>query len=238
MSKRIFVFCLCGSVAIISLGLSTVTHAGTLLYTQTLRFNDPGGYAFGDHYSLGTLTSYDFVVWSGGVVDGWGAGGNPVSPFETNLSWAAGEFGDLDGVLWADSPDNIASISVRTTDPTKYSVTIDSFKLAAYENTTPADPAGYLVKMYANDFASLAFFEKAPPPAIDRSSHISVTPAYPLGDEAGYGQISLQWWDPWDIAIDDVQFSVWLVPEPGTLALWGLGIAGLGVVAYRRRRGR
>jgi hypothetical protein len=90
--------------------------------------------------------------------------------------------------------------------------------------------------MSANDFASVAFFEKAPPPAIERNSHITVTPVYPPGDETGYSQISLQWWDPWDIAIDDVQFSVWLVPEPTTVALWGLGLVGLGLVAYRRRK--
>lgn len=235
MSKRFILLCV--TLAIACGSLPAVTDAGTLLYTATLTFDNPGGYELGDLYSLGTLANYEHVGWSGGAVDDFGVNGKPVSGFEANLSWGADEFGDLDGVLWADSRGSVASISVRTTDP-KYLVRIDSFDLAAFENDPSSTEAGYLVKMYANNFESLPFFAKEPPPAITRTSHILVKPTYPDGGENGYRQISLQWWDPYDIAIDNVQFSVWVVPEPATLALWGLGLAGLGMVAYRRRKAR
>lgn len=227
---------LCVALVVAGVGVSTSVQAGPL-YTATLTFDNPGGYVYGERYSLQSLVSYEHVAWSGGVLSDWGSAGDPVSRFEVNLSWGDKEFGDLQGVLWADSPGDIASISVRTTNPEKYLVRIESFKLAAFENASPPDP-GYLVKMYANDFESVAFFEKVPPPFIDRSSHILIEPTYGdlPGAEGGYRQISLQWQDPWDIAIDDVTFSVWAVPEPTTLALYGLGLAGLGLVAYRRRK--
>ena len=50
--------------------------------------------------------------------------------------------------------------------------------------------------------------------------------------------VVIRWNFPYNIAIDDIKYTVTSVPEPATLVSWVLGLAGLGLVGYRRHRRR
>jgi hypothetical protein len=65
-------------------------------------------------------------------------------------------------------------------------------------------------------------------------NNLSTTFAINASSTSGF---VIGWTNPWHTAIDNIDSSAAPIPEPGTWALMGLGLAAVGTMARRRRIG-
>lgn len=218
------------------LGVAVLVALGVLpgfAWADVLTFDAPT-----DGEQLFALSSYDgdfaHVTFSGGGFTSFGSSGTPLgSPFDTQLSWANTGFGGgkVTGVLWLNDSTSGYVASITLTANPGYLVKINSFDLGLSDS---ASQAGLNLIMYSDAFKAVPFFTKTV--VAFPNDMMSVVPEYGQDDQDGFSQITLQWKDAYRIAMDNVSFSVVkVIPEPTTLALYGLGLAGLGLVAARRR---
>lgn len=151
----------------------------------------------------------------------------PRSKAPSTLRWWASDYNTLYGVLWADGTDadSQARIELLALEPGT-SVTLTGFDLGAYANTT----RGTTVNVYAiGGGAPLYSYTGDVGAAGNLPTHFSLNVSAP-------GGLWIEWQDSaFNVGIDNVEFSVGAVPEPGTWALMAGGLLALGRLARRRQ---
>lgn len=167
----------------------------------------------------GVLQTYGDVA---GVVDV--SYTDVLSPAES-LRWWDGNYNNLYGVLWASGSDaaSHARIELRASDPTAV-VTLSSLDLGAYSNTT-------------RNTALVVYTLGGGTPLFSYTGAVGQQPANLATtftpEVSAVGGLWIEWRDSaYNVGIDNIQFSVSVVPEPAAFWLMLAGVAGL---ALRRR---
>jgi PEP-CTERM motif len=145
----------------------------------------------------------------------------------TSLRWWDLNYNNLQGVAWADSSDSnsLARIAIKSIDTTAL-VTLQSFDLGAYSNTTRSTT----VNVYAiGGGTPLYTFAGAV-----GNSNISANNFSP--NVSAVGGLWLEWADSaYNVCVDNIQYSISAVPEPEAVVLMFAGLASLGVLMRRRK---
>lgn len=169
---------------------------------------------------LGVLQTYGDVA---GVVD---VSYTDVRSPTESLRWWDGSYNNLYGVLWASGSDadSHARIELRATDPTAL-VTLSSLDLGAYANTTRNTE----LTVYALGGGTPLFTYTGVVGQQPANLATTFTPGV-----SAVGGLWIEWRDSaYNVGIDNINFSVSVVPEPAACWLMLAGVAGL----VLRRRG-
>lgn len=166
------------------------------------------------------LQSYGDVA---GVVDvGYAV---PRSGDNRSLAWWDHEYNDLYGVLFADGGDGNSQAQITLAPQGGGAVRLTHFDLGAWSNTT----RGTTVAVYeiGNPTALFSYVGNVGSGSSHTSFDIDVSSA------AG---LQIVWQDSaYNVGIDNVTFTVGVIPEPATYALMLAGLAACGAVVKRRR---
>lgn len=191
-------------------GLAALALAATLPAAQatTLDYPAPFGNFYGDQ--PGVLDVQHHITHLGSAIDG--------------LSWWAGGYDELLGVAWSpySAAGTLAHVDLRVLDGQP--LRLDGFRLGSWagaagrQETVSVTPIGAAAPVW--QFTGLI--------GVDNRAN-----GFELGLQSTTG-FTITWTNPWWTAIDDIRFQTAAVPEPGTWALWLLGLGGLA----QRRVGR
>ncbi len=158
------------------------------------------------------------------VVDG---SGNPHAT-ESIEYWNTPQYGDLFDVAYSGANGWYAKITL--TPDSGFDVILNSFDMAGYPQTNLA-----LASLEVLSGSGAQLWDSGVTTILGAGpTHNSFSP-----NITSSGPISIVWGTNWNIGIDNINFSQRQtqggipVPEPTTLALLGLGLAGLG---FRRKR--
>ncbi|MHB0955240.1 MAG: PEP-CTERM sorting domain-containing protein [Pirellulaceae bacterium] len=110
-----------------------------------------------------------------------------------------------------------------------YLLSVNSFDLAAFDVGEPSE-----VRIFDGDF-NLLILEPFVITEVDSDEFTHIVPDYSVADPFA-SAIVIQWQNAFDVAIDNIDFSTRVVPEPATIVGWMLGLSAMGFIAYRRRR--
>jgi len=163
--------------------------------------------SYGD--SAGVDVQYNYLIPSANV-------GVSPAPVGDSLGWWDVEYSDLTNVAWGgtDGTTGTAQIFLKALGG---SVTLNGFDLGAWPNT---DAVTQIFIIDATDNSVLFLASSA---LISGAVHSSFS-----GPWTSTTGIAIQWGpDGYDVGIDNIDFTVAPVPEPGTLGLFGLGLLGL-----------
>ena len=207
-----------------------------------------------------TFSPADFAGSGVPLPDGYGATANVATTYRT-----LGTFGDaapIAGMAWWDlgysalqgvgygnatGAGSVAEVGLQTTGP-GLMVTLSDFDIGSWQSS----PRMAMVQILDWDFSLLLPAISAPIGATSFSfadylaANALAAPTSATGiriqftQDADLTTAGVQGRGAFDAGIDNVTFdagAVAAVPEPGTWALLATGLAGLGVVARRRRNG-
>lgn len=183
----------------------------------------PGNYASGTVPHLSDIAYRTLNPGNGAVVQ-------PYLEFWNN------DYGDLSKVAFAAENGRVAEIAF--TPEVGYAVHLISFDMAGYNRTDLVTPVLRLVD--ASDNVVFDFTAQAAPGPLtiqgdaNGPQHSSFTPDITYG-----GTLRLQWGNNWNVGIDNIRIEAVAIPEASTVALLGVGAAGLiAAQGWRRKRAR
>jgi len=156
------------------------------------------------------------------LIPGANVGISP-APVGDSLGWWDTGYSDLTNVAWGgtDAVTGTAQIFLKALGD---SITLNGFDLGAWPNIDA------ITRLFIIDATDNSLLFSATSLPISGAVHSSF--AGPWTSTTG---IAIQWGpDGYDVGIDNIDFTVRPVPEPGTLALLCLGLAGLGWACQRR----
>jgi PEP-CTERM motif len=143
-----------------------------------------------------------------------------------SLLWWASSYNNLYGVAWSTGSDanSRARIEIKALQPGQ-AVTISSFDLGAYPSVT----RNTNINIYAIGGTTPLFSLSNMPVGNSSVSATTFTPNITVADG-----LWIEWADSaYNVGIDNIQYSVTVVPEPASALLMLAGVAGL--FAARRR---
>jgi PEP-CTERM motif-containing protein len=158
------------------------------------------------------------------VLDGFGSGGVQLANY-LNLYPISG-YGDLVNVAWSNQLQPTYVGEIRLSGLGDNQINLISFDLAGWAG----DQSGRAINIYDENWNSLQQYSGLVIQGED-GEHSSFSP------NVTANTVTIQWDYPWGVAIDNIEFSTSLIPEPSTLAsLLSLGIVGLVGFWWRRRK--
>jgi PEP-CTERM motif-containing protein len=159
-----------------------------------------------------------------GVLDVSYSDRNATTP--TSLNWWASNYNDLYGVLWVGSGDANSHARVELKPLGGETINLTHFDLGAWFNATlPTTVDVYEIGSTAS------LFNFSGPVGSGASTHASFN--MNLSSSNGFW---IEWRNSaYNVGIDNIDFAISVIPEPGTYAMLMAGLALLGFVARRRR---
>lgn len=142
-----------------------------------------------------------------------------------SLRWWSTDYNDLYGVLWADGGDSDSRARITLTPLGGGQVNLTHFDLGAWVQTT----RGTTVNIYeiGNATPVYTFSGNVGSGLTHASFDVNISSAVGL---------QLEWQDSaYNVGIDNVTFTVGVVPEPSTYAMLLAGLAFCGALSRRRR---
>jgi hypothetical protein len=179
--------------------------------------------------STAACSSGDYLLQSygdvAGVVDVSFSAPRLAAP--TSLRWWNTDYSNLYGVAWADGgdPNSRARIEIKALQPGQ-GVTLTDFDLGAWPNTSRSTT----VNVFAIGGGT---------PLYTFSGTVGtgggVAPTHFSVSASAAGGLWIEWQDSaYNVGIDNIQYTVNAVPEPGTLATLLAGIGVVGLLVRRR----
>lgn len=215
------------ALVVTALALTNAVHAGIV---NTIDFDEigAGGTAVPTEYANDTHVSADFRVENGaGVLL------NRMKVWDEtafNLPGTGGVAMDT-----TDNAENMTywgEITLTVNDPVMDDIALNSFLLGRrpwWDRDEPPPNTKLVVDIYTDGvMQQLLYWNLTEGGSEDV---VQVTP-----DEIFADMIVIRWTFPYNIGVDDIDYSLSTVPEPATVVTWVLGLAGLGFVSYRRKR--
>jgi hypothetical protein len=152
---------------------------------------------------------------------------------DRRLSWWDANYSELRGVAWGGNGDAAGTAEIFLDPAPGQQVTLSGFQLGAYPNI---DRLTYIrILDGSGDVLAEGGSLGSAASKITISGASSSTFDFALTSDEG---IRIQWGpSAYNTGIDNIRFSVTPIPEPGTWALMGAGLALLGFSARRRRAG-
>lgn len=146
------------------------------------------------------------------------------------LRWWDTSYNNLYGVAWADGGDANSQAVIDLRPLAGGTVALASFDLGAYFRTTRDTTV--TVRDLATDAVLYSFT------GLVGNASTNVATRFTLNSVSSANGLRIQWQDSaFNVGIDNIQFSVGAVPEPGTWAMLATGLLALGGLARRRRAG-
>ena len=147
--------------------------------------------------------------------------------------WATG-YSDLTNVAWGGTSDTAGTAEIFLDPAPGYRVQLNSFDLGAWPAASPGTMPGTIDTAFSILDGSSNLYFSSGSLAISKGPHESFVFGH-LANDSGF---RIQWGpSAYDVGIDNLTFTVdsTTVPEPATIALFGLGLAGLGFSLRRKR---
>lgn len=142
-----------------------------------------------------------------------------------SLRWWSDSYNDLYGVLWAEGGDGDSRAQITLTPQGGSAVTLTHFDLGAWVMTTRFTTVN--VYEIGNSTPVYTFSGDVGSGATHSAFDVSISSAVGL---------QLEWQDSaYNVGIDNVTFTVGVVPEPSTYAMLLAGLAVGGALSRRRR---
>ncbi len=227
-------------LAAVSMGAALAAGAASSGNATVLTFdidpianNDAIPDAYGDRVTNSSAASGAFTF---GYLEGVGFTPNVTVEYTTDttvpVQWWDTGYGDLVNIAWSNQ--HIGATIILTPDA-GFEVVLNSFDLGGWMG----DQHDNLTELFVRvDGSPVIDYLDNPITVLGGSAHSSFTPGIASSDP-----VSISWASPWFVGIDNIDFhqrasgdspQTPQVPEPATLALFGVGLAGLGWVRRRR----
>lgn len=213
-----------------ALVLAGTAHANTLDFGQgpgapSICTSAPSGVG-----ALSTCVDYSYISQGygdvAGVVD---VSYNGQDTPGQSLRWWSTGYNTLYGVLWADGGDSNSKARVALQVLNGGQISLQSLQLGAYYQNTLG------TTLTIRDLGSNAVLFSSSQNVGNGS--ISATP-FSFSNLSSTTGLSIEWKNSaYNVGIDNIQYTISAVPEPGTWAMLAAGLLGLGVLARRRRAG-
>lgn len=154
--------------------------------------------------------------------------------------WTGSRFGDLQGGVamdntFGDDAGYWGEVSLTVKDPLHWDIRVDKFLLAGFDDWDDDGQGKLGVMIVSFDKDGVAEQEELDFRTLPLDlEHKVVEPDLEL--QKAKKKVLVQWNYPFNIAIDEIQYTLTPVPEPASLVTWALGLTGLGLFGYRRHR--
>jgi len=147
---------------------------------------------------------------------------------DRGLRWWASDYNGLFGVVWADGGDGNSQATIDLRPLAGDSVALQGFDLGAYPDASRGTMV--TVRDLVTDAVLFSFNGNVGTLPANQATHFT------LAGVSSANGLRIQWQDSaYNVGIDNINFSVGAVPEPGTWAMLAAGLLGLGAVARRRK---